>query len=473
MKLALVNLNRNYGDPPLGLMYIASYLRKYGNFDNTVLIDKEDVIKAIRREKPDVAAFSSMTFEFFESNSLAKQVKEQFGTPVITGGVHISSLPSHLKDSNFDIAVLGEGEQTMLKLVQLYERKGSFEPDGMKNIKGIAFKDGSRIVQTEARPLIENLDDIPFPARDLLKIKDYLIPRRAMFPDKLGIYMQMLTSRGCPYRCSFCPSSRFWQKARFHSAEYVVREMKEISEKYKNVEGIVIWDDLFIADKKRVKNILELMKKEGLNERFYFSSTARANLMDIEICKILKEMNVKAISFGLESGSDKILSYLKGGNVTVKQNRNAIKIAKKSGFFTSGYFIIGSPGETEDDLKQTLSLMQDKNLDTAMVFQLTPFPGTVVWEDAKKMNMVSEDFNFDFSRLFLAYKPNMIMTREMSGKKFKEWYDSFQKEVEKKGHNKMIRFEPKYLKYVFTPIFMKKILMRSGELLSYAKNKGK
>ncbi len=468
MKLALVNLNRDYGDPPLGLMYIASYLRKHGNFDNTVIVDKEDVMKAIKREKPDAVAFSSMTFEFFESNALAKQVKRQLGIPLITGGAHISSIPSHLKESSFDIAVIGEGEQTMLELVQLYERKGSFPEEGLKKIRGIAFKTGSGVEFTENRPLLD-IDSISFPARDLLKMKEYLIPRRAMFPDKLGIYAQILTSRGCPYRCAFCPSSRFWQKTRFHSAEYVIREMEEISEKYKNVEGIVIWDDLFIADRRRVKNILELMKKERLNERFYFSSTARANLMDMEICKILKEMNVKAVSFGLESGSDKILSYLKGGNVTVEQNRNAIKIAKESGFFTSGYFIIGSPGETEEDLKQTLSLVQDRNLDSAMVFQLTPFPGTVVWEDAKKMNMVSEDFNFDFSQLFLAYKPNMVMTREMSGEKFKEWYDIFQKEVEKKGHNSMIKFEPKYLKYAFTPYFMKKVLLRSKDILNYLK----
>lgn len=467
MKLALVNLNRDYGDPPLGLMYIASYLRKCGGFYNTLIVDKEDVIKAIRREKPDVVAFSSMTFEFFESNAIARQVKEQFGIPAIIGGAHISSIPSHLKDSSFDIAVLGEGEQTMLELMQLYERKGSFEAKGLKNVKGIAFKDGNSVTETERRTLLEDLDSIPFPARDLLKLKDYLIPRRAMFPDRLGIYMQMLTSRGCPYRCAFCPSSRFWQKTRFHSAEYVVDEMKEISEKYRSVEGIVIWDDLFIADRQRVKNILELMKKEGLNERFYFSSTARANLMDSEICKILKEMNVKAISFGLESGSEKILNYLKGGNVTVEQNRSAIKIAKELGFFTSGYFIIGSPGETEEDLRQTLSLVRDSNLDTAMVFQLTPFPGTVVWEDAKKAGIVSEDFNFDFSRLFLAYKPKMVMTKEMSQEKFKEWYDIFQKEVAKKGHGRMIRFEPKYLKYALTPYFMKKALLRSRDFLNY------
>ncbi|MFZ3077702.1 MAG: radical SAM protein [Candidatus Aenigmatarchaeota archaeon] len=469
MKLALVNLDMKSGDPPLGLAYIASYARKYGGFKDIIIVDKEEHLKRLEREKPDIVGISAMTHEFTHANALAKQVREKLGAPVMVGGPHISSIPAHLAPSNFDLGVIGEGEQTILELLQLFEKKGSFEPEDLKKIKGIVFRNvsgGSE--QTERRPLIKNLDEIPFPARDLLKKDWYLMPRRAVLGDVMAIYTQMMTSRGCPYRCRYCQSTRSWQTFRMHSAKYVVSEMEEVINKYK-VEGIVMWDDLFTANKERLAKIVGMIKEKGINERVHFSVTCRANLMNDDVCKLLKEMNVVLVGFGLESGSEKILNYLKTGNVTVADNRSAIGVTRKYGIKNCGYFIIGTPGETEDDLKQTLDLIRDPNMDTAKVFQLTPLPGTEIWEYAKKEGIVSEDFNFNLDQLSFGYKPDMILTKEMTKEKFTEWFNLFQEELKKKHHEKMLKFKPRYLKYLLSPSFVKKALWRSREIFDYMK----
>jgi len=462
MKLALVSLERNEPDPPMGLAYIASYLRKYGNFDNTVIVDKEDPIKRLRKEKPDLIGVGSMTYEFPRARIIAKQIKEEFDVPTIIGGHHITLMPHHFESSGYDLAVIGEGEQTMLELVNIFERKG-FNAEDLGKIKGIAFRESDKGIFTEKRPLAENLDVIPYPARDLLKMDEYYKTlRRATFK-KFGIYLPMFTSIGCPYKCAFCSISVFWQKARFHSAEYVVGEMKELVEKW-GADGIILYDDLFIADKKRVEKIAALLKEEGLTDRVSFHMYGRANLIDESICRTLKSMNVAITEFGLESGSERTLSYLKGGNVTVAQNRNALKLCKQFGFKTIGSFIIGCPGETEDDLKQTMSLVKDFNLDQAHVYQLTPFPGTKIWEYAKQKGFVSDSPDFDLEKIYLRkFKDEMVLTDEISPQKLKEWYELFQKEVEKKIKKTSVlsyakHLKAKHIKYLFTKRFLKKVI---------------
>jgi anaerobic magnesium-protoporphyrin IX monomethyl ester cyclase len=467
MKLALVSPERNEPDPPLGLAYIASYLRKYGNFYNTIIVDKEDPMKRLRREKPDVIGISSMTYDFPRAKVLAEQIKKEFDVPLVIGGNHITLMTHHLQPSAFDIAVIGEGEETMLELVQLYERKGSFEPDDLKRIRGIAFKDGNNIVMTDKRPLIANLDSVPFPARDLLKMKEYYATlRRDCFGD-FGVYIHMLTSRGCPYNCAFCSTSVFWHGARFHSAQYVVSEIKELVEKYK-VDGIHIWDDLFIARKERVGEIAELLKKEGLKD-LKFHVFARANLINEDICNYMKTMNVAVTEFGLESGSEKVLKYLKKGTVTVEQNRSALAMCKRFGFQTLGDMIIGSPDETEEDLRQSLSLIQDKNLDQARVFHLTPYPRTDVWDYAKQKGLVSDSPEFDLRKLNLGgFKENMVLSEKIPPEKLKEWYDVFTEAIRKKngGENAMRYFKSlkaRHIKYMLTKRFIGKMLNLKAE----------
>jgi radical SAM superfamily enzyme YgiQ (UPF0313 family) len=459
MKLALVCLEENGLDPPLGLAYIASYLRKYGNFYNTIIVDKENIIERLRKEKPDVIGISAMTHEFFKAKALREQIAKEFNVPVIIGGHHITLMPSHFESSGFDIAVIGEGEQTSLELVKAYEKNGSFDIADLKNIKGIAFKDGKDVIFTKPRPFIADIDSIPFPARDLLKMKEHYINIKSTFA-KLGVYGQMLTSRGCPYRCVFCSSSALWKNTRFHSARYVVDEIKEIYNTY-GVDGIMLYDDLFIANKKRVEEIVRLLKEEGLLGKISFFASARANLVDEKTCELMKGMGIKNVGFGLESGSEKILKYLKVGTITVAQNREAIRLCSEAGLKTQGYFIIGSPEETEEDIMQTLELIRDKNLNQCSIFQLTPLPGTPVWEYAKQKGFVSDSPDFDLTKLYMSdFKSAMVLTDRITPERFKFLFDLLQKERKKKMQRglfsvvKNIRFH--HLKYILNLDFIKK-----------------
>lgn len=476
MKLALVNLNMDVPDPPLGLAYLAAYVRKYSDIDKIVIIDKEDQLKAIKREKPDVIGIGSMTYEFPQAKNLAKQIKENFNIPVIIGGHHITLMPNHFINSIFDVGVISEGERTLTELIQIFEKHGSFPAKELRKVKGIIFKNERSVnEQTQMRELIEPLDEIPYPARDLLKMREYYLTLRKATFGKFGIYGQMLTSRGCPYKCTFCSTTLFWCRPRLHSAEYVVGEMKHLIEKYR-VDGILIFDDLFIVNKKRIADIAKLMAEEKINEKVKLYIYGRTNLINDEVLKSLKKMNVVTIEFGLESGSDKTLRYLKKGSVTVNDNRNALRLCKKYGFKTYGSFIIGSPEETEEDFKQTLNLVNDKNLDGAHVYQLTPYPGTEVWEYAKKAGLVSDDPNFDLRKIYLFdFKPDLIMSKHVSKEDFTKWYNFLQSEAEKKLLKISVKeafseIKPKHLRYILTPRFIKKIFFNLKNNARYLKH---
>jgi radical SAM superfamily enzyme YgiQ (UPF0313 family) len=450
---------------PLAVAYLASYVRKYGGFNNIVIVDKENPIKKIKKEKPDIVGISAMTYEFPQAKQIAKELKLDFDIPIIIGGHHISLMPHHFDKGIFDLAVIGEGEQTLLELMQLFEKEGRFSADKLKNIKGILYRDNGSIKTTEPRPLIENLDLIPFPALDLLDMSYYLQPRREAFSDKIDRYLSVITTRGCPYKCIFCPAFSLWKRPRFHSAEYVVNEMKHLIEKYK-ITGIRIWDDTFTMNPARLKEIARLIKEEKINEKVEFYVYGRANLINEDMCKLLKQMNVAHISFGLESGSERILKYLKGGTVTVADNRRAIKLCKQFGISVQGFFIIGSPGETEEDLKQTMELLKNENIDYAYVLQLTPYPATELWDQLEKEGIVSEETDITHPEY---YNPDLILTREMPQEKFKEWYDLFQRETKKKWYGKAPKFKPKYLKFLLSPRFVASMVKRPREILNYLK----
>jgi len=430
MRLALVNLMKVPEVPPTGLMYIATYLREYMGFDNSRIIDVnvEDVRKELRKYKPDVVGISSMTVSYGKAIELAKEIKQNMEIPCLIGGVHISTLPSSLT-KEFDLGIIGEGEQTTLELVQLYEKYGEFSEKKLKEIKGVAYYKDGKVVLTERRELITPLDKIPIPDRSFLD-PSYFKPRPIFFTNEIGREGHILTTRGCPYRCAFCSTSVFWQKVRAHSVERVCEEVKELVDKY-HVDSIQVWDDLFTYNKKRLRKIAKMLKEEGITEKVQFSCQPRANLVDDELCEILKDINVKTVSFGFESGSDKTLGYLKKGTVTVEQNKRAIQMCKKHGFKVFGSLMFGSPGETLDDMKQTLDLidfMKENGAELIWAFVTTPFPGTEIWKIAKQKGMVSDDM--DWNELDHSNVDNpMLLDDSVSKDEFKNVFEEAKQRI--------------------------------------------
>ncbi len=365
--------------PPLGLAYIASYLRTKlpGTEIKIVYHNLEQEIKDF---KPDLLAISSVSQNFNAAAQHARTAKA-YGLPVIIGGPHITSIPTSLTPE-MDLAVLGEGEETMLEIVQTIGASG-WSASALEQIKGVAYRRNHTVETTGPRAEISSLDTLPFPARDLLPI-----PHRGI--------VHLFSSRGCPYKCQFCASTHFWGKVRFFSAEYVLKEIEQVVATYDPI-AIGFYDDLFIASKKRLFEIVELIVQKGYHRRLEFVLNGRANLITHEVAAALKRMNVVRVNMGLESGNEKTLEFLKGETASVDINARALEILKQHGINAHGTFIIGCPGETSQDISETETFIRKSSLSSFEVYLLTPLPGTPVWYLALSRGVVSNDM--DWSKL--------------------------------------------------------------------------
>jgi radical SAM superfamily enzyme YgiQ (UPF0313 family) len=291
-------------------------------------------------------------------------------------------------------------------------RTGSFEGKELEKIGGIVYRSNGTIKKTKRRGPIKDLDELPPPARDIFKrVKD----------------AYMFTSRGCPYNCIFCASTRFWAGMRYFSAEYVFNEIKHLVEEYK-VRHIHFYDDIFIANKRRIRAIINLLEKHGYLGRVTFSCQARANLVDEEVGQLLKEMGFKGIGMGLESGNEKTLKYLKG-TATVENNNKAVDIMKKYIRSVHGSFIIGAPKETREEILETLEFIKKSKLDSIRPNILTPLPDTPLWEYAKSRNLVSDDM--DWSKLDFDFDDAIILSESLSREELCELFEIFKKQGRK------------------------------------------
>lgn len=390
MKLLLVNcINLEEGlrsvegsAEQLGILYLASSLRRY--FSEAELDIKvtygpltDEYLNEVR---PDVVGLSSVSQNYRFAQGYAKLCKDK-GIAVIVGGVHISTL-SHTITEDMDVGVINEGEDTISELMRVFAEEGGFPASRLAGIKGIVFRDNGKTVTTPVRERLENLDVLPMPAREL-----FYHPRRGI-----------LTSRGCPYDCVFCFSKPFWGKrARFFSPDYVIREMKEMVEKF-NVDQIAIYDDLFTANRPRFKKIIQHIKDEGLHKRVSFNCNLRPNEVTDEVAALLKSVNVTHVFLGIESGNDRVLKYLKKQAATVEQNYEAIRILRRHGIITYGGFIIGSPDETKEEIMDTYRFIRKSGIDGFSPLMLTPLPGTPVWEIAKSRGLVSDHMDWNVLR---------------------------------------------------------------------------
>lgn len=429
IRLALVNFWQYPAQTPhFGLTSLAAYIRKEVSDIEIGIIEGIDPLKDIITFKPDIIGFTSDTFAYTKTLKQVNILRKEFkSTPLIIGGVHITAMPESL-DRNFDLGVIGEGEITLKELLKLFKEKGAFSKESLKKIRGLVFYDGRKIIKTKERELIKDIDELPYPARDLTPMNEnYLKNQLNLFGVKK--IATIMTSRGCPYKCIFCGSPVQWGMVRFHSPEYVVREIEFLLKEY-NIDGIMFWDDLFIAPEARIKKIASLIKEKCLDRKITFFGYARANLINEKICSTLKTMNVKRLIFGMESGSEKILGYLKSNSVTIKDNLRSVKLCRKYGITSSSGYITGTPSETLGDLKKTYEFMKKYPLDNTQIYLLTPYPGTKIWEVAEKNNLVSRDM--DFGKLFVQLpslslldffrksKPDLIKGRIFLNTKYKD-----------------------------------------------------
>lgn len=375
MKVILFNI-ADYSQPygsflSLSVGYLKSYFDKYTKIkDIQINILYEDIINQIIRERPEVVGMSVSSEFYNTAYNLVRFIKSNLPkTKIIIGGYHSTTMPNSISPL-FDYIIIGEGEQTFLELIEAIYNKTS-----TKEIKGL--------FGNEPREMIKVLDVIPYPYR--------IRPKR--------IFANIITSRGCPFGCTFCATTSFWkQTIRYHSAEYVVNDMLNLINKF-DIRHITIWDDLFVGNIHRLHQINELMHKYDIFRKITLGISSRANLIveHPSMLELFKEMNVIRVSIGFESGSNRMLLKMKGRGATIDNNRKALELLKKYPFYVQGGFIIGSPDETEEDIKQTYDFVRNANIDGGYAAVAIPYPGTKYWDYAEKKNIVSKDM--DFSRL--------------------------------------------------------------------------
>jgi len=333
--------------------------------------------------RPDIVGISSVTPNFPAAVEIAREARAR-GHLVVAGGIHISLVPENLT-AYMDVAVAGEGEETFAEIVDTVRdgSGGKIEPDRFLEIPGTICRQRDGALRAAApRPLIDPIDRIPRPARDLLH------------PTSANLYL--VSSRGCPFQCIFCSSAAFWERARYFSAGYVVGEVASLVADY-SARHVSFWDDLFVAPPERFRAIVAGIRAEGLQARLSFSAAAHAARVDEEVASALRSMNVAQVSIGLESGSDRILSTIKGPNASVVQGRRAVAALHGEGIAVTASFVIGAPGETMEDVRRTRALIRELPLARVGVYRLTPLPGTPLWEEASRIGLVSD--GMDWRRL--------------------------------------------------------------------------
>ncbi|MFY9398884.1 MAG: radical SAM protein [Desulfomonilia bacterium] len=362
--------------PPLGLSYVAAACEAAGARVRILdyIVSKytpEKLASALDAFQPQVVGTNSVTMNFPQAIGIIRDVK-RYDHRIVTmmGGPHVSfDVENTLRNfPELDLIVVGEGEHTLAELVPILDEPGEWE-----KVRGIAFRKDGVPFRTPARPLIEDLDSLPFPSRHLLPISRYLA---------LGYPVSLITSRGCPNRCIFCLGRRMvGQKGRFRSPKLVVDEIEQVLAL--GFTRINIADDLFTASKQRVFALCEEILKRGV--RFEWSAFARVNTVDREILQIMKQAGCDAISFGIESGNPGMLKTIKKG-ITIEQAREATRLCKEAGITTHASFMVGLPGETPETLADTARLAEELDIFYGY-HMLAPFPGTSVREEIDKYDL--------------------------------------------------------------------------------------
>ena len=371
MKVALVNPNQytSYPQPPLGLLTIASVIRQAGHEVKLVdaNLEKLKSVSIIERVyDADIMGITAVTPTITEAKRIADTVKDAIPRmPIILGGAHGTLLPEEtLHYGSFDYIVQGEGEDAVKTLLRW------FRPGGLNGrLIGVMHRGKGIIIDAGKAPDVKDLDALPILAYDLLG-KDYQPhPPHGLYPPA----MPVITSRGCPYSCTFCSKPVFGNHYRAQSPERVLDEL--IYLKRLGVREIIFYDDIFTLDRRRIMRLMDLMTPL----RLHWTCETRVDLVDGELLQEMKRAGCFAIAYGIESASSEVREGLckriKDADIV-----SAIYFTRKFGIQTIGYFMIGSPNETPQSIKDTIALAKALKLDYAQFAVTTPFPGSVLYD---------------------------------------------------------------------------------------------
>ena len=396
MKISLIGpkwnqMVNNY--PPLGLAYLAAVAEQEGHevrihdFGLRPQMLLEDEISKVLDFRPDLVGFTSMTTSQHAVEQTAGPLKAELGVPLVIGGPHATVLPERtLSDPSFDFLVYAEGEETWRELL----RALAAGDERYDRIAGLWWKQDGRIVRNAERPLLPDLDALPFPARHLMEIDQY--PLYAPNGERM---LTLLSSRGCPYDCSFCFKGIVGRTHRQRSPANIVAELKQLIDRY-GVRHFYFIDDLFTINVRRLDALMDGFLKEDLDIRW--ECLARVDRVKPTILEKMHRAGCREIHYGIESGNPEILAAT-AKHIKLDQVEQAVAWTEAVGIAAKGYFMLGLPGDNEETMRQTIEFAASLPLTEAMFSIATPFPGTRLWDELARQRPGTE-YNADFTQAY-------------------------------------------------------------------------
>ena len=403
MKIILINpypkdskgINEATIYPPIGLAYLASTLRKEGFHDvriidaNIYRIDNERLLETLRSENPDVVGVHLNVILGGSGVELCRMIKKELPARVFIGGPLASSNPVEmLKLSGAEAAVIGEGEACFTEIC-----RGS----ALAGLPGVAYRQGSEVVINPPAPLVGNLDDLPFPAYDLLP--PFVVYKSRARKKPLGV---ILTSRGCPYQCTFCNASVFGKKFRARSPENVLRELDVLVNDF-GIRQLDVLDDNFTMDIQRAEAILDGIVARKYKLLINLQNGVRADRINEYIIQKMKLAGVFKAGIGVESGDERVLASIKK-RISLDKVKEAIRMFRKAGILTSAFFIIGFPEDTRESIEKTIQFAIEADPTVCNFNLLLPFPGTEMYRELRAAGRLKDPDKLFYDAGFLADK---------------------------------------------------------------------
>jgi anaerobic magnesium-protoporphyrin IX monomethyl ester cyclase len=376
LKITLINPPQftRYPQPPLGLALIAAVLEKTG-FSVTLIdanalgIKPEDIPGMIA--DADVIGLTAMTPTISTALRIAEYIKQSKpAVKIIMGGAHATMLPQETMVASpaVDIIVRGEGDESVVEVLKALEGNRALD-----SVAGISYRADGTIRHSPDRSSNVDIDSLPFEAFHKLPWKLYRPhPPHGMFMP----FAAVVTSRGCPYRCAYCSKPVFGSRFRAQSPARVVDELAYLKDRF-GVKEVAFYDDSFTVDKKRVHAIADKIISSGL--KIFWTCETRVNLVDKELLRHMKQAGCYAVAYGIESASPEIIKTLHK-DTTIEQVEEAVHHSREAGIQVIGYFMLGSPGDTPDTIRQTINFAKKLKVDFAQFSVTTPFPGTELYD---------------------------------------------------------------------------------------------
>jgi radical SAM superfamily enzyme YgiQ (UPF0313 family) len=379
----------NYLTFPLGLAYVGGFLIKEGYEVKIIDLALEDVnydntTKKIKEINPYIIGISALSFQYSHIKKLVSYLKNIVSCKIVLGGF-LSSYNYNLilEKTKVDICIVGEGELVLLDIIK--------NLNNLSNINGIVYKDNQKIIENPSRELITNLDDMPFPAYELFDIEKYLnfsmtdisIPHTYLKKKKKHRQITILGGRGCPFSCNFCSKMNIHYRLR--SIDNIMREIKYLRDKY-DIDIFGFYDELLFLNKDRLKEFCEKIKELDIN----WYGDIRVNLVNYETLKLFKESGCLTISFGVESGSNKILKNM-NKKITSKEIEETIKNCLKLNLIPGMGLILGYPGENVESIKETINLFKRVGYPAFKFRYITPYPGSKLYNECIENKIIEDE----------------------------------------------------------------------------------